>query len=232
MNCLIFLDIKPEDHDNLVLLLSKVSIDTDTEKRPMTNAERCKKYRDSKKNCDRDMSECVADMSNVSTDTEKREEEKEAVSPLSSPLPSSPNPLSPIPPIIPPSQEREGEKKERLGADVEKASRTASRRGELKAFGSHVKLSEKEFLSLQEKFGYEKALEKIEWMNNYIGEDPKRERVYQSRNHYLTLLNWDRMDQERKQKPQAAEQPKEETWMEVAERIQRERDAKKEVIDL
>lgn len=238
MNCLIFLDVKPEDHDNLVLLLSKVSIDTDTEKRPMTNAERCKKYRDSKKNCDRDMSECVADMSNVSTDTEKREEEKEGILPLDSPsslssFPPHPPINNPITPFNPPlSEEKEGEKKERLGADVEKASRTASRRGELKSFGAHVKLSEKEFLSLQEKFGYEKALEKIEWMNNYIGEDPKRERVYQSRNHYLTLLNWDRMDQERKQKPQAAEQPKEETWMEVAERIQRERDAKKEVIDL
>ena len=174
-------------------------------------------------------------MEKVKNGREKREEERESFSP-SSPSSLSSSPLippnnNPITPIIPSSQEKEGERKE-SGADIEKASRTASRRGELKAFGAHVKLSEKEFLSLQEKFGYEKALEKIEWMNNYIGEDPKRERVYQSRNHYLTILNWDRMDQERKQKPQAAEQPKEETWMEVAERIQRERDAKKEVIDL
>ena len=174
----------------------------DTKKRPMTNAERCKKYRDSKKSvsdCVDSVSECNENMSNVE---EKREEEKESFPP-SSPLPFSPNTPYPIPPIIPPSQEKEGERKEDFGG-------TIGKRGELKEFGEYVKLSDKEFLSLQEKFGYGETMAMIEKMNNYIGEDPKRQRVYQSRNHYLTLLNWKRRDEERdsnKQKQSPNEYP-------------------------
>ena len=48
-------------------------------------------------------------------------------------------------------------------------------------------------------------------------------------NHYLTILNWARKDEQ--QQPTAVK-PKEETWTEVAMRIQRERDAQKAVVDL
>lgn len=170
----------------------------DTKKRPMTNAERQKRYRENKK-CNEIVTESNEIVSNVE---EKREEEKESFPP-SSPLPFSPNTPYPIPPIIPPSQEKEGERKEDFGG-------TIGKRGELKSFGPHVRLSEKEFLSLQEKYGYDETMKMIRNMNNYIGEDQKLMNKYRTRNHYLTLLNWKRRDEERdsnKQKQSPNEYP-------------------------
>lgn len=169
-------------------------------KRPMTNAERCKKYRDNKKR----MSECVE---SVSERDEMTQEEKEEVPPLA-PLPLSPNTPYPIPPISPLPEERE---EDFGGSD--------GKRGELRSFGPHVRLSEKEFLALQEKYGYDETMKMIRNMNNYIGEDQKLMNKYRTRNHYLTLLNWKRRDEEKKK----AQQPKQrESWTEMAERLSQE----------
>ena len=80
-------------------------------------------------------------------------------------------------------------------------------------------LSDKEFLALQEEYGYEETMEMIRNMNDYIGEDPKRIREYKARNHNLTLRNWKRKDAKKKQENQPKRR---ETWTEVAERVSRE----------
>ena len=133
------------------------------------------------------------------SDREEREEKEAGSSPLSPSSPSSspsdsPNNI-PITPLYPPLPEEKGEREEMFGE-------TNGKRGELRSFGPHVKLSEKEFLSLQEKFGYEEVMKMIRNMNNYIGEDDKLVKKYQTRNHYLTLLNWKRRDEEKQQHPQ------------------------------
>lgn len=136
--------------------------------------------------------------------TVQTEEEKEEVSPLA-PLPFSPNTPYPIPPISPLPEERE---EDFGGSD--------GKRGELRSFGPHVRLSEKEFLKLQDDFGYEETMRMIRSMNDYIGEDPKLISKYRTRNHNLTLRNWKRRDEEKK-KPERRE-----SWSEVAERLSQE----------
>ena len=140
--------------------------------------------------------------------TKSDEEEKEEDSPL---IPPSLSPINPLwyPPYNPPFPE---EREEDFGG-------SDGKRGELKSYGPHVRLSDKEFLALQDEFGYEETMRMIRSMNDYIGEDPKLIRKYQTRNHNLTLRNWKRRDAEKKQ---ANEPKKRETWTEVAERVSRE----------
>ena len=115
-----------------------------------------------------------------------------------------------------------------------------NRKDLVEPYGKYVRLTPEEMSKLREKFGTEKAAEMIQRMNDYIGEDPKRQKKYESRNHYLTLLNWERMDQERKtqpfmqQKPQATfvkpEPKKTYDFTDVLE--MRKQKQEKEVIDL
>ena len=90
--------------------------------------------------------------------------------------------------------------------DKEK-SEISQKRGELEQFGEFVRLSKKEYLNLCTEYGKEKADQMISKMNDYIGEDEtgKLARKYQTRNHNLTLRNWIRMDEERKQQKQTVQ---------------------------
>lgn len=142
---------------------------------------------------------------NVKSDKEEREEKREGFPP-SSPLPFSPNTPYPIPPIIPPSQEKREEREESVCVAAPKNERRD--RGELLPFGTHVRLSQKEYDHLVSDFGRAKVSEMIQNLDNYIGEDPKRERLYATRNHNLTLRNWDNRDK-KMNKPRKPESPNE-----------------------
>lgn len=222
MNIIVLLNVTPEDNDNLRMVLDRTLSYDDT---VVLTAEEIKKqkrseydkqrYQDKKnsnvKNVENDVKSCEKcenDVKNVEFHKEEREEER-SVSPLDSPLPFPPNTPNPITPLIPSSQkEEEGE--ENVLATVPKAKRD---RGELKHFGAFVQLSNAECQKLVDQFGKDKVFQMIDNMNNYIGEDPKRIRTYKTRNHYLTLLNWERMDQDRKQPKQI---PKEKTFHDIA----------------
>ena len=196
MDMIVFLNVKPEDNENFRMALEKLELD----KRPMTNAEKQKAYRERKK---------VTVGNEMVTDGNAEAEEKEEVLPLSSPSslpPYNPYPITPYNPPLP--EERE---EDYGGAD--------GKRGELRSFGPHVKLSEKEFLKLQEDFGYEETMRMIRSMNDYIGEDPKLIAKYRTRNHNLTLRNWKRRDEE---KNKAMQPKKRESWTEIAEKLSEE----------
>ena len=211
----------------LIAFLGCLSID---EKQPKTAAERAKKYRENKnrhEKRDENVTECDEFVTkrdeNVTQSQEEREEER-AVSPLDSPLPFPPNTPNPITPLIPSSQKEE-EREENILATVPKAKRD---RGILLEFGEYVRLSQKEYLNLCTEFGKEKTEQMIRNMNDYIGEDEtgKLARKYQTRNHNLTLRNWVRMDQERKQPKQI---PKEKTFHDI--RVEMEAQQEENTID-
>ena len=114
------------------------------------------------------------------------EREEEGVSPLSPPLPFPPITPYPITPFNSPSFQEEEREEEH----------TKSRaRGQLQRYGEFVRLTDDEFQKLADKFGEMRAYEMIEHMNWYIAEDPKRQKKYEKRNHYMTLLNWARKDE-------------------------------------
>ena len=192
----VFIDVKPEDHDNFLAALEMaMESEAKKSKRTLTNAERCKRYRDNKK-----MSNNVAVMSEKIEEREEKEEILPPSSPsslLSSPS-DSPN-IYPITPYNPPLSEEREEREENLYGGA------AEKRGELKNFGPHVMLSEDEFLRLQKDYGYEETLRMIQRMNDYIGEDPKLIRKYQNRNHNLTLRNWKNRDTKSQPKAQTTQ---------------------------
>lgn len=162
---------------------------------------------------------CENDVENVDSTlfhTKEERAEKEEDLPLSSPssLSSSPSTpiINPITPYNPPLPEEKGEKEENVIAAG------AAKRGPLAEYGEFVRLSEDEYQKLVDKFGTLKATMMIANMDHYIGEDPKRQKTYKTRNHYLTLLNWQRMDEERKkarEKPQTPV-PKRKTFDDLA----------------
>ena len=168
-----------------------------TEKRPMTGAERTAKWRAGKKAQHGDVTETSQPSQDDKEKREEEREEKEAVSPLVPPS-LSPNTLYPIPPIIPPSQEkeeREGERKERGSTKAAKPVKTA-----YGMFG-HVMLTGEEFRKLFQKFGKD-CSDRIQRLDDYL--ENNRKKHYD--NHYLTILNWARRDEETQplmQKPQA-----------------------------
>ena len=127
------------------------------------------------------------------TGEERREEE---ALPLSSPssLPPYPYPITPYNPPLPEEENREEE--------TQYYVRDEKKRGELKPHGfyGNVWLSDKEVNKLHDKFGFNKMQDMIENMDWYIGEDPARQKKYAKRNHYLTLLNWERKNQKRQEK--------------------------------
>ena len=212
----VFIDVQPEDHDNFIAALSQ-ALEV-TEAKTIAKAEQLKKQKkaeyDKKRRAEKN--ELTVSHSDKSEEEERKEEE---VLPLSSPssLLSSPSDspnIYPITPYNPPLPEEEKREEEDFGG-------SDGKRGELRSFGPHVKLSEKEFLKLQEDFGYEETMRMIRSMNDYIGEDPKLIAKYQTRNHNLTLRNWKRRDDEKKN----AQQPeKRESWTEIAERLSGEID--------
>lgn len=117
------------------------------------------------------------------------EREEEGLSPLSPPLPFPPTTPYPITPFNSPSFQEEEREEEH----------TKSRaRGQLLEYGEFVRLTADEVQSLCKKFGEREAKEMIEYMDNYLKEDEKRQKKYKTRNHYMTLLNWARKDQKEK----------------------------------
>ena len=162
--------------------------------RPMTNAERCKKYRDSKKTVSENVESVSNDTTNVTTEEERKEEGFSPSFPSSLSSPLIP-PINPITPIIPSSQEEKREE----------GTNKKGGRGELKPFGEFVRLSDAEYQRLVQDFGYEKTERMIEAMNNYIGEDEtgKLARKYSTRNHNLTLRNWENRRAEESRQPKA-----------------------------
>lgn len=212
----VFIDVQPEDHDNFIAALSQ-ALEV-TEAKTIAKAEQLKKQKkaeyDKKRRAEKN--ELTVTHSDKSEEEERKEEE---VLPLSSPssLLSSPSDspnIYPITPYNPPLPEEEKREEEDFGG-------SDGKRGELRSFGPHVKLSEKEFLKLQEDYGYEETMRMIRSMNDYIGEDPKLIAKYRTRNHNLTLRNWKRRDDEKKK----AQQPeKRESWTEIAERLSGEID--------
>ena len=200
-------------------------IGTIPEKKNTTNADRQKRYRDNKKR-NESVTHNVTDRNETVTRYAKEErDEKEEVSPLiPSSLSSSPlespiiNPITPISPL----PEVRAEREEKVLAPA------AAKRGELRRFGPYVRLSDDELRKLEDKFGPQEVERMLQDMNNYIGEDPKRVRTYATRNHYLTLLNWRRMDEQRKQAKQI---PKEQTFRDLRIKMEQEEAEKDNVID-
>ena len=73
-------------------------------------------------------------------------------------------------------------------------------------FGNSVLLKEEEYKKLCDKFGKEVADDWIERMNYYAASKPHKWKEYKDGDHYLTILNWDRMKQEREGKPEPEKQ--------------------------
>jgi len=152
--------------------------------------------------------------------SDKEEERKEEeVLPLSSPssLLSSPSDspnIYPITPYNPPLPEEEKREEEKI---------ISGKRVDLMHFGAYVQLTPKEYKSLEKKFGEVKTDQMIQNMNRYIGEDPKRQKVYATRNHYLTLLNWERRNEEQsKPKVIVQEKPKSKSFGDMLKEMQEE----------
>jgi len=119
------------------------------------------------------------------------ERKEEGVSPLSSPSSLPPNTPYPITPFNSPSFQEE---KREEGTQISR-TRKFLREG-LREFGpaGNVLLTDDEYRKLTEKFGESKTRDLIERMDYYLEEDPKRKKKYEKRNHYMTLLNWERKD--------------------------------------
>ena len=157
-------------------------------KKPMTNAEKQKAYRERKRVTDGN--EIVTDGN--TDDREEREEKEAGSSPLSPSSPSSfpsdsPNNI-PITPYNPPLPEEKGEREERVSA---KAKPEKYHFGEYR----HVLLTADEAQKLTEKFP--DVAERIRRLDEYL--ENNRKKHYDS--HYLTILNWARKDEGKQQQP-------------------------------
>lgn len=91
---------------------------------------------------------------------------------------------------------------------------------------SHVLLTEDEVNRLSADFGYDVMLMYIQKLDDYLENNPSKHYA----NHNLTIRNW--INKDKQKQPSLPIQQKEETWMEVAERIQRERDAQNALVEL
>lgn len=147
----------------------------------------------------------------VNADREEREEKRdeEEVSPLTSPFPFSPNTPYPIPPIspLPEEAERKGEREERDSAKSPKPLK--NHHGEYQ----HVLLTADEFFKLLEKFGEDGGRQWIKKLDEYL--ECNRKKHYD--NHYLTILNWARREEEKRSFQK--QQPKEETFADIAREL-------------
>ncbi len=202
MDVFIFKNCQPENHDEFMLALEKAFGD----KKPMSAAERARKYREKKK-----ASQIITEDSvmgrdeNVTKEKEGEEREEERALPLDPPLsfpPNTPNPITPFNPPLPKEEEREEGEKEstQVAADAVLDSAESDsgmgnkkrKRGKLINYGtvSNVMLSEEEFHRLEEKIGYPNVIDLIDELSYYMAENPKNAKKYTD--HYYTLLNWDR----------------------------------------
>ena len=181
MDILIFMDCHTEDHDQLIAALDKVF---SKPKKDAGAAERSKRYRD-KKRAEKQITEKnVTD--NVTENKEEREEKEETL-PLDIPssLPSSSSDSSnnyPITPFNSPLPEEKEEREEYIPAIIEEKS----------TFGlaQNVKLTNQEYMKLQDKLGYTTTLDLIDALSIYMAQNPKNAKKYIS--HYYTILNWHR----------------------------------------
>lgn len=230
--------IEIDEPEDVVLLLKecieKLTSDQPEEKRSNANAERCKRYRENKKHVEAchdhvaSMSQACQNMSKHVNDTKEERDEKEGVLPFfPSSLSSFPSdsPINyPITPISPLPEEK-AEREENVYAVG------AKDRGPLMSFGEFVKLSEVEYQRLCRDFGKQKADQMIRGMNSYIGADEtgKLARKYQTRNHNLTLRNWENKDRKEKESKQSKQIPKEKTFRDL--RIEMEAQETGNVID-
>ena len=87
----------------------------------------------------------------------------------------------------------------------------------------HVLLTADEFFKLQEKFGWEGCEDRIRRLDEYL--EMNRKKHYD--NHYLTILNWARRDEE---KQPFRQKPQQKSWLEVAREIEAEEQGK--VVDI
>ena len=239
------IEIEIDEPEDVVLLLKEcisklTSAESDQaeDKRPSSNAERCKRYRDNKKHvaamsepCHdhvESMSQACQSMSKHVTDTKEERDEKEEVLPFfPSSLSSSPsdspnnNPITPISPL----PEEKAEREENIYAVG------AKDRGPLLPFGEFVRLSEAEYQRLCRDYGKQKADQMIRGMNSYIGADEtgKLARKYQTRNHNLTLRNWENKDQKEKETKQQKQIPKEKSFRDL--RIEMESREQDDIIE-
>lgn len=133
--------------------------------------------------------------------SQEEERDEKGFSPLVPPLSFSPNTPYPITPISPLSQKAEREEEYMAGA---------GKRGELKPFGEYVRLSDNEYTRLCNDFGKAKADNMIRRMNSYIGEDEtgKLAKKYATRNHNLTLRNWENRHEQETRAKQPKQIPK------------------------
>lgn len=191
---------EPEDVVELLqVCLSKLA-EVTTGKRSMSDAERAKKYRENKKHRDENVTKRDENVTKRDDVTEEERDEK-GFSPLVPPLSFSPNTPYPITPISPLSQKAEREEEYMAGA---------GKRGELKPFGEYVRLSDNEYTRLCNDFGKAKADNMIRRMNSYIGEDEtgKLAKKYATRNHNLTLRNWENRHEQETRAKQPKQIPK------------------------
>jgi len=207
MDYIIIKNIKPEDHDNLAMLLEKMdSTETVTVKRPMTDAERAKKYRDNKKNRDDSVTE--------RDETTAKESTKENI--LINNTPEELNNLqeelinTPKESIVNTTDEL---KEKEIKKEKEKAKAERRQRREERKFGKNVYGKFKNvFLSDEELEKFQRAFP--DWENRIetlsLGIASKG---YNYKSHYAALLNWARRDEERK-----SDKPK--TFRDIAEELE------------
>ena len=180
------------------------------EKRPMSNAEKQKAYRERKKATE--SNELVTDSNGTNREEREEKRDEEEVSPLTSPLSFSPNTPYPIPPIspLPEEAERKGEREE-----IERAKSPKPVKNRYGNF-QHVLLTAEEHSKLCEKFPHNIS-ERIQRLDDYL--ENNRKKHYD--NHYLTILNWARKDEEKKQTVSQKPEKKTYSFAEVGEMMRR-----------
>ena len=244
----VFIDVKPEDHDNLAMLLDKlvtsnVTVTNNvTEKRPMTGAERTAKWRANKEKtavevCDENVTK-ESTKENIYILNNSQEElnnsyQEELINLTPEELNTTED-LSLSPKEL--NINLTGELKEKeIKKEKEKNRDERRHRREQKKFGKNafgqfqnVFLTDEELNKFQKQFPLDWE-QRIEAMSAGIAS-----KGYNYKSHYAALLSWAKRDNRMSQPVTAIqtqpEQPKRKSWAELG----REMDARErgEVIDL
>jgi hypothetical protein len=82
-----------------------------------------------------------------------------------------------------------------MKTEREVPTNTVGTKKEERMFGEYVRLSDSEYQKLIDRFGKATTDDWIDRMNSYAASKPQKFREY--KNHYATILNWDRMKKER-----------------------------------
>lgn len=245
MDMIVFLNVKPEDHDNFALALEKVTVTNSvtnvTEKRPMTGAERTAKWRANKEKtavevCDENVTKESTKENiyilNNSTEELNNSYQEELINLTPEELNTTED-LSLSPKEL--NINLTGELKEKeIKKEKEKNRDERRHRREQKKFGKNafgqfqnVFLTDEELGKFQKQFPLDWE-QRIETMSAGIAS-----KGYNYKNHYAALLGWARRSNKTLQNvttPSQPEQPKRKSWAELG----REMDARErgEVIDL